>query len=45
MYIKMGSLRKCKCLTLANIQYSDQFLVVNGALADSPFTQRTGHDR
>lgn len=36
MYIKMGSLQEVqKYLTLANIQYSDQFLVVNGALLDS----------
>ncbi len=36
MYIKMGSLQEVqKYLTLANIQYSDQFLVVNGDLLDS----------
>ncbi len=36
MYIKMGSLYEVQqYLTLANIQYSDQFLVVNGDLLDS----------
>ncbi|HOO86402.1 MAG TPA: TRAP transporter substrate-binding protein DctP [Synergistales bacterium] len=36
MYIKMGSLQEVqKYLTLANIQYSDQFLVVNGDFMDS----------
>ena len=36
MYIKMGSLFEVqKFLTLANIQYSDQFLVINGAVLDS----------
>lgn len=36
MYIKMGSLFEVqKYLTLANIQYSDQFLVINGAVFDS----------
>jgi TRAP-type C4-dicarboxylate transport system substrate-binding protein len=36
MYIKMGSLFEVqKYLTLANIQYSDQFLVINGAIFDS----------
>ena len=36
MYIKMGSLYEVqKYLTLANIQYSDQFLVINGDLLDS----------
>ncbi len=36
MYIKMGSLQEVqKYLTLANIQYSDQFLVVNGDFLDS----------
>ena len=36
MYIKMGSLQEVqKYLTLANIQYSDQFLVVNGDFIDS----------
>ena len=36
MYIKMGSLHEVqKYLTLANIQYSDQFLVVNGDFMDS----------
>ncbi|MDI9370492.1 MAG: TRAP transporter substrate-binding protein DctP [Synergistota bacterium] len=36
MYIKMGSLQEVqKYLTLANIQYSDQFLVINGDLMDS----------
>ncbi|MDD2453564.1 MAG: TRAP transporter substrate-binding protein DctP [Aminobacteriaceae bacterium] len=36
MYIKMGSLHEVqKYLTLANIQYSDQFLVVNGDFLDS----------
>ena len=36
MYIKMGSLFEVqKYLTLANIQYSDQFLVMNGDLLDS----------
>jgi tripartite ATP-independent transporter DctP family solute receptor len=36
MYIKMGSLYEVqKYLTLANIQYSDQFLVINGDLIDS----------
>ncbi|MBN1334084.1 MAG: TRAP transporter substrate-binding protein DctP, partial [Synergistales bacterium] len=35
MYIKMGSLYEVqKYLTLANIQYSDQFLVMNGAAFD-----------
>jgi len=42
MYIKMGSLYEVqKYLTLANIQYSDQFLVINGDLLDSlPAEQR-----
>lgn len=36
MYIKMGSLYEVqKYLTLANIQYSDQFLVINGDLFES----------
>jgi len=36
MYIKMGSLYEVqKYLTLANIQYSDQFLVMNGAAFDA----------
>lgn len=36
MYIKMGSLQEVqKYLTLANIQYSDQFLVINGDFFDS----------
>ncbi len=36
MYVKMGSLQEVQnYLTLANIQYSDQFLVVNGDLLDS----------
>ena len=36
MYIKMGSLYEVqKHLTLANSQYSDQFLVINGDLFDS----------
>lgn len=36
MYIKMGSLQEVqKYLTLANIQYSDQFLVINGDFMDS----------
>jgi tripartite ATP-independent transporter DctP family solute receptor len=36
MYIKMGSLHEVqKYLTLANIQYSDQFLVINGDFLDS----------
>lgn len=35
MYIKMGSLYEVqKYLTLANIQYSDQFLVINGDVMD-----------
>jgi len=43
MYIKMGSLYEVqKYLTLANIQYSDQFLVINGDLLDSlPAEQRS----
>ncbi|HPA58961.1 MAG TPA: TRAP transporter substrate-binding protein DctP [Synergistales bacterium] len=43
MYIKMGSLYEVqKYLTLANIQYSDQFLVINGDLLDSlPAGQRS----
>ena len=36
MYVKMGSLQEVqKYLTLANIQYSDQFLVINGDFFDS----------
>jgi TRAP-type C4-dicarboxylate transport system substrate-binding protein len=36
MYIKMGSFYEVqKYLTLANIQYSDQFLVINGDIMDS----------
>ncbi len=36
MYIILGSLHEVqKYLTLANIQYSDQFLVANGAFLDS----------
>jgi len=36
MYVKMGSLQEVqKYLTLANIQYSDQFLVINGDFLDS----------
>jgi tripartite ATP-independent transporter DctP family solute receptor len=36
MYIKMGSLYEVqKYLTLANIQYSDQFLVINGDIMGS----------
>ncbi|HPC75312.1 MAG TPA: TRAP transporter substrate-binding protein DctP [Synergistales bacterium] len=41
MYIKMGSLYEVqKFLTLANIQYSDQFLVINGDLLDSLTTEQ-----
>ncbi|NUJ61391.1 TRAP transporter substrate-binding protein DctP, partial [Onishia taeanensis] len=36
MYILLGSLQEVqKYLTLANIQYSDQFLVANGQLLES----------
>lgn len=36
MYVKMGSLQEVQdYLTLANIQYSDQFLVINGDFLDS----------
>ena len=41
MYVKMGSLQEVQnYLTLANIQYSDEFLVINGDFLDSLTTEQ-----